>query len=359
MERTHGMDSRPDSRPDARSNARPNASSDARSTAPSDAPPKSSASAQPATQPTAQPATQPATQPARQPATQPAMPPATQSAMQPATRERAFGEMVARMAYLFKPRRPPMALAQWFAEWERLDSFNPRPCLRSEYGATSRFAIRQVAIGDASHLLVVIRLDLLGAERPGQPMAGSGQVRTASDKRPRPEGQEWLWPVDELPPTDIVYDCGDELLHGKAKPILCDLSTVPMRVFAILPTQIERLVVAREQGGGVLGAADASGRVIAARLPFQITPAAGRDSGAFADSARDGWLRVPFTDSSAERSSTERSSAERSFAERSSATTTLRIRCLLNGLTAVVRVRAEGKLEILDELWDPQPIRWA
>jgi hypothetical protein len=254
---------------------------------------------------------------------------------------RGARDLAARFAFLFDGKKPPEDERLWFESLDCLAAFEPRPCLRSELGRESRFAMRQLTLGAASHFLAVIR-------RNGDPKDDPNGGRSDDPRHDR----EWLWPAADLPPTDIVYDCGEEILHGKAKPILCDLSTAPLRVFAILPTQVERLVLSVREGRASLGAADASGRVIAARVPFQVTtaPANGvRSHYAAADT--DGWLQLSSDKLFGER-------LEAGIAGRSAPERTVRIRSLLNGLTAVVRLGGGKPPELLEEQFDPQPLPW-
>ena len=245
-----------------------------------------------------------------------------------AGRDLAGRDLAARFAFLFAGTRPPGQFESWFDALAGLDGIASRACLRSELGSASRFTIRQVSLGPSSHLLAVIRRD------------------RGADKRsdyPAEAWREWLWPSDDLPPTDIVYDCGEEILHGKAKPILCDLRSAPIRVFVIVPTQVERLKLSGENGRVAIAAADASGRVVAARLPFHGRPGTGGLPSSYAASDASGWLSVPVARRSEGGDSPER---------------IIRVRSLLNGLTAVVRVRREQQPELVDELWDPQPLQW-
>jgi hypothetical protein len=277
------------------------------------------------------------------------------AAREKAALEKASREMAARLAYLFAPLPPPPMWGQWFTALEQLDAFEPRPCLRSEHGPASRFVMRQVKLGAASHLLAVIRQDELAVRRHAQPPVGGTDIPGASGAGKRQDEREWLWPVDSLPPTDIIYDCGEERLHGKAKPILCDLSAAPLRVFAVVPTQVERLVLGRPGGRAAIGAADASGRVIAARLPFQVTLMTRGAPAHYNASTDSGWLDLSFATALATTAETTSSAAD---ASRPSAPSIVRVRSLLNGLTALVRIGMGGAPELLEELWDPQPIQW-
>ena len=257
---------------------------------------------------------------------------------------RGARDLAARFAFLFDGKKPPEDERLWFESLDCLAAFEPRPCLRSELGRESRFAMRQLTLGAASHFLAVIR-------RNGDPKDDPNGGRSDDPRHDR----EWLWPAADLPPTDIVYDCGEEILHGKAKPILCDLSTAPLRVFAILPTQVERLVLSVREGRASLGAADASGRVIAARVPFQATapldPLANGVRSYYAAADTDGWLRLSNDKLFGER-------LEAGIAGRSAPERTVRIRSLLNGLTAVVRLGGGKPPELLEEQFDPQPLPW-
>ena len=44
--------------------------------------------------------------------------------------------------------------------------------------------------------------------------------------------------------TTIIYDATDETLQGKARPFVCDVTRPPARVYALLPMQIEEIVIA-------------------------------------------------------------------------------------------------------------------
>jgi hypothetical protein len=84
--------------------------------------------------------------------------------------------------------------------------------------------------------------------------------------------------------TDLVYDVTGEFLQGKARPFDCDLRKLPLRIYAILPFQVERLELAAQQRvtakympkhdtnhvaiGLRLHLQDATGSLIAGRLPI-------------------------------------------------------------------------------------------
>lgn len=167
----------------------------------------------------------------------------------------------------------------WLSSTERLDQAFGRPgpaWLQSEHGERTRFVIRQIEGGRETRYLVVTRRELPAKTPAGsdtQPVEASQSVEAGKKVL-----REWLWPATDLPPTDIVYDITDELLHGKAKPILCDLADSPVRVFALLPTQVERLslratqtVAAGQSLHAIAACGDASDRVVAAKLPLVVS----------------------------------------------------------------------------------------
>ncbi|MFO0818825.1 MAG: hypothetical protein U1A77_12835 [Pirellulales bacterium] len=167
----------------------------------------------------------------------------------------------------------------WLSSTERLDQAFGRPgpaWLRSEHGERTWFVIRQIEGGRETRYLVVTRHEL-----PAKTPAGSDALPVDSSQAAEAKKKvyrEWLWPATDLPPTDIVYDITDELLHGKAKPILCDLADSPVRVFALLPTQVERLslratqtVAAGQSLRAIAACGDASDRVVMAMLPLYVS----------------------------------------------------------------------------------------
>lgn len=166
----------------------------------------------------------------------------------------------------------------WLASPDQLDQAFGRPApawLTSELGEQSRFVIRQVAGGPETRYLIVTRRDTSATTTT---KAATAEISPKVVPLSNEPFREWLWPASELPPTDIVYDVTDELLHGKAKPILCDLIRAPVRVLALLPTQVERLslqatqtVTAGESLRAEAACGDASDRVVKAKLPLLVT----------------------------------------------------------------------------------------
>ena len=134
----------------------------------------------------------------------------------------------------------PIALATRAADDDReLPSL-----LRSEFGRDSQMRLLQFAAGRDVTYIVAVRREHDATRTAVVPV------------------REWLWPTSRLMPTEIVYDCTEEVLHGKAKPILCDLRHVAVRVFAILPTQVEQIELRSSQTA-------IAGRTFDVRVEFQ------------------------------------------------------------------------------------------
>ena len=132
--------------------------------------------------------------------------------------------------------------------------------LRSERGDESQIRLLQFDGGRDAKYIVALRR----------------RVRSSSPTAERAV-TEWLWPTSRLMPTEIVYDCTEEALHGKAKPILCDLSRTAVRVFAILPTQVEQIelrcsptVIAGRAFEARVEFQDAGGKRLRGMLPFHV-----------------------------------------------------------------------------------------
>ncbi|HZL91220.1 MAG TPA: hypothetical protein VFB96_22835 [Pirellulaceae bacterium] len=63
----------------------------------------------------------------------------------------------------------------------------------------------------------------------------------------QPGIQETLIYRRDVAGTDLVYDLTGEFLQGKARPFECDLRKLPLRVYAVLPFQVESLDLAIQQ----------------------------------------------------------------------------------------------------------------
>jgi hypothetical protein len=74
--------------------------------------------------------------------------------------------------------------------------------------------------------------------------------------------------------TTIIYDATDESLQGKARPFVCDLTHTPIRFYALLPVQIEEIVVLQKGMGDAaqihVAFLDARGEPLEAALPFEL-----------------------------------------------------------------------------------------
>jgi hypothetical protein len=83
--------------------------------------------------------------------------------------------------------------------------------------------------------------------------------------------------------TTIIYDLTDETMQGKARPFVCDLGDGTIRMYAVMPFQIESIDIRLESSTSPsslrIAFLDACGETIQAALPFelQITDATGRE----------------------------------------------------------------------------------
>ena len=75
--------------------------------------------------------------------------------------------------------------------------------------------------------------------------------------------------------TTLIYDLTAGALQGKARPFACDLRETPLRVFALLPVQIEEIAVAvvqkKAEPAIQVEFRDAQGERLQAALPFCLT----------------------------------------------------------------------------------------
>jgi hypothetical protein len=63
----------------------------------------------------------------------------------------------------------------------------------------------------------------------------------------QPGIQETLVYRRDVAGTDLVYDVSGEFMQGKARPYECDLRKLPLRIYAVLPFQVEKLDLAIQQ----------------------------------------------------------------------------------------------------------------
>ena len=62
--------------------------------------------------------------------------------------------------------------------------------------------------------------------------------------------------------TDLIYDVTGEFLQGKARPFECDLTQHSMRVYAVLPFQLEHIVITVPRRA-------VAGKMLPVRVEFQ------------------------------------------------------------------------------------------
>jgi len=71
--------------------------------------------------------------------------------------------------------------------------------------------------------------------------------------------------------TTIIYDATAETMQGKARPFVCNLHSSPrIRVYAVMPFQIEGTSLRSEGGRLSVELLDARGERVAAALPFEL-----------------------------------------------------------------------------------------
>jgi hypothetical protein len=99
--------------------------------------------------------------------------------------------------------------------------------------------------------------------------------------------------------NDLVYDLTGEFMQGKARPFDCDLRKLPVRLYALLPFQVESLkVTVRQQGGKIaldIEFQDALGMRVAGPLPCHArlqSPAGKAVWEKFLASSKDGFLSI-------------------------------------------------------------------
>jgi hypothetical protein len=71
--------------------------------------------------------------------------------------------------------------------------------------------------------------------------------------------------------TTIIYDATAETMQGKARPFLCRLpGSQRQRVYAVMPFQIEGILMRAGNGRWSVGFVDARGELVEAALPFEL-----------------------------------------------------------------------------------------
>ncbi|MFN0021149.1 MAG: hypothetical protein ACKVP0_23120 [Pirellulaceae bacterium] len=104
---------------------------------------------------------------------------------------------------------------------------------------------------------------------------------------------------EDIAGTDLVYDLTGEFMQGKARPFDCDLRKLPVRLYALLPFQVEGLQVFAQQQETKIAVdiefQDALGKRVAGPLPChaQLKSPAGKVVWEkFQSSSKDGFLSI-------------------------------------------------------------------
>jgi hypothetical protein len=104
---------------------------------------------------------------------------------------------------------------------------------------------------------------------------------------------------EDIAGSDLVYDLTREFMQGKARPFDCDLRKLPVRIYALLPFQVEGLqVAARQQGTKIamdIEFQDALGKRVAGPLPCHArlqSPAGKAVWEKFLSSSKEGLLSI-------------------------------------------------------------------
>lgn len=79
--------------------------------------------------------------------------------------------------------------------------------------------------------------------------------------------------LPEVDGTSLIYDLTDETLQGKARPFECDLSRRGLRLYALLPVQIEKIslsITKRPDPMLTIEFQDARGARLGAAMPYRL-----------------------------------------------------------------------------------------
>lgn len=126
-----------------------------------------------------------------------------------------------------------------------------QPALRPEATEKSQLQVIGVAAGRDVELALVMA-----------PRQADGKARPCS---------ETLTYRQDVAGTDLVYDLTGEFLQGKARPFVCDLTKLPVRLYALLPFQVENLTVRAQQKISV-----AKGKGITAKFEVEFQDGQGK-----------------------------------------------------------------------------------
>jgi hypothetical protein len=161
--------------------------------------------------------------------------------------------------------RKTKATSEWYLRLlpllETVKLAHGPPLFVSRTGPASRMTIDQFDGGrDAQYFLV------------RQKIADCGNaLRYMTDFSPPRETISFL---PQVAGTAIIYDLTDETLQGKARPFVCDLTSVRGRVYALLPMQIEAIALTAAttlaERTAHIEFHDACGERLQALLPFHF-----------------------------------------------------------------------------------------
>ena len=136
----------------------------------------------------------------------------------------------------------------FIAQALRERKFSRDAAIVPQSGAKSRLATVEIDGGRDAKFVVVYVRDVPADWRPGV--------------------QETLTYGRHVAGTDLIYDLTGEFLQGKARPFVADLRELPLRVYAVLPFQIERIDLAAQQRVEIPAESKSGGALIPVRLRF-------------------------------------------------------------------------------------------
>jgi hypothetical protein len=85
----------------------------------------------------------------------------------------------------------------------------------------------------------------------------------------QPGFQETLTYRRDVAGTDLIYDLTGEFMQGKARPFPADFRELPLRVYAVLPFQMEQIDLAAQQQVQIAAGSKAGGELLPVRLRFR------------------------------------------------------------------------------------------
>jgi hypothetical protein len=132
----------------------------------------------------------------------------------------------------------------------RQDKVRPDAAIVPAAGKRSKLACLEINGGRDVTFVIAYALHVPSSGRPGI-------LETVTYRR-------------DVAGTNLVYDLTGEFLQGKARPFECDLRDVPLRVFALLPFQVERLELAAQQRLAIAGDGHAQEARAGVSLKFRV-----------------------------------------------------------------------------------------